>query len=90
MRRSALATAATVAVLAAASFVPGQANAMALSTPAGIQAAIDTTSLSQDVAYVCRPVRRCGPRGCWVRRACFWTGGGYGYRRGWRHGYRRW
>ncbi len=94
MRRSALAAAATLAVLAAASFAPSQANAMALSTPAGIQAAIDTTSLAQDVAYVCRPVRRCGPNGCWVRRSCFWTGGGYGYRRGgyrgYRHGYRRW
>lgn len=97
MRRIALATAATLAVLAAASFAPSQANAMAVSTPAGIQAAIDTTSLAQDVAYVCRPVRRCGPGGCWVRRSCFWTGGGYGYRRGYyrggygyRHGYRRW
>lgn len=67
---------------------------MAVSTPAGIQAAIDSTSLAQDVAYICRPVRRCGPGGCWVRRSCFWTGGGYGYRRGYyrgyRHGYRRW
>ena len=90
MRRTALATAATLAVLAVASFAPGQANAMAVSTPAGIQAAIDTTSLAQDVAYVCRPVRRCGPGGCWVRLSCFWTGGGYGYRRGYYRGYRRW
>jgi hypothetical protein len=90
MRRTVLATAATLTLLATAAFVPSQANAMALSTPAGIQAAIDTTSLAQDVAYVCRPVRRCGPGGCWVRRSCFWTGGGgYGWRRGWRHG-RRW
>ena len=93
MRRTALATAATLAVLAAASFVPSQANAMALSTPAGIQAAIDSTSLAQDVAYICRPVRRCGPGGCWVRRSCVWTGGGYGWRggygyRGGRYGYR--
>jgi hypothetical protein len=91
MRRTALATAATLAVLAAASFAPTQANAMTLSTPAGISAAIDTTSLAQDVAYICRPVRRCGPGGCWVRRSCFWSGGGgYGWRRGYRHGYRRW
>ena len=91
MRRTAIATAATLAVLAAASFAPSQANAMTLSTPAGIAAATDSTSLAQDVAYVCRPVRRCGPGGCWVRRACWWTGGGpyYGYRRPyWRH--RRW
>ncbi len=90
MRRTTLATAATLAVLAMASFAPSQANAMAISTPAGIQAAIDTTSLSQDVAYVCRPVRRCGPYGCVVRRSCFWTGGGgYGWRdRRWRRGHR--
>jgi len=89
MRQTILATAATLTVLATAAFVPSQANAMALSTPAAIQAAVDTTSLAQDVAYICRPVRRCGPAGCWVRRSCFWTGG-YGWRgRGWRHG-RRW
>lgn len=88
MRRTALAIAATLAVLTAACFAPSQANAMAVSTPAGIQAAIDTTSLTQDVAYVCRPVRRCGPNGCWVRRSCYWTGGGQGYRRGGYRGYR--
>jgi hypothetical protein len=86
MRRTILASAAALALMASATLVPGQAQAMALSTPAGIQAAIDSTSLSQDVAYVCRPVRRCGPNGCWVRRSCFWTGGGYGWRGrgGWR------
>ncbi len=88
MRPTAFATAATLAVLAAASFAPSQANAMALSTPAGIRAAVDSTSLAQDVAYVCRPVRRCGPGGCWVRRSCYWTGGyGYGYYRGYHRGY---
>lgn len=89
MRRTALATAAALAVLAVASFAPSQANAMAMSTPAGIAAAVDSTSLSQNVAYVCRPVRRCGPGGCWVRRSCFYTGGYYGggYRYGYRHHY---
>ncbi len=90
MRRIAIATAATLAVLATGALAPTPASAMSLSTPAGINAAIDTTSLAQDVAYICRPVRRCGPRGCWVRRACYWTGGGYGWRRGYRHGWRRW
>ncbi len=86
MRRTILASATTLALLAAATLLPGQAQAMALSTPAGIQAAIDSTSLSQDVAYVCRPVRRCGPNGCWVRRSCYYTSGhGWRGRNNWRH-----
>ena len=85
MRSLALAFATTAAILAGGALAP--AHAMAISTPAGIAAAVDTTSLAQDVAYICRPVRRCGPGGCWVRRSCFWTGGGYGWRRG--YGYRR-
>ena len=89
MRRIVLATAATLAVLAAAALAPGRAEAMTLSTPAGIQAAIDDTSLAQDVAYVCNRVWRCGPYGCGWRRACYWTGGG----RYWGHSHwhgRRW
>ena len=90
MRRTILATAATLALIAAGSLAPGRVEAMALSTPAGIQAAIDDTSLAQDVAYVCNRVWRCGPYGCGWRRACYWTGGyGYGWRgRHWRG--RRW
>ena len=88
MRRTILATAATLAVLAAGSLAPSRAEAMALSTPAGIQAAIDGTSLAQDVAYVCRRVWRCGPYGCGWRRYCYWTGphryyGHRYYRRHW-------
>jgi hypothetical protein len=76
MRRIALATAATLAILAAGSFVPNRAAAMTVTTPAGIGAALDGTNLAQDVAYVCRRVWRCGPYGCGWRRACWWTGGG--------------
>lgn len=92
MRRTILATAVTLAVIAAGSLAPGRAEAMALSTPAGIQAAIDDTSLAQDVAYVCNRVWRCGPYGCGWRRACYWTGGGpYWGHRHWRHRHwRRW
>ena len=92
MRRFVLATAATLSVLAAASLAPSSANAMAVSTPAGIRAAVDSTSLAQDVAYVCRRVWRCGPYGCGWRRACWWTGGGpyYGRRYYHRRYYRRW
>lgn len=91
MRRMTLALTATVAILAAGSLAPNATQAMTLSTPAGIAAAVDTTSLAQDVAYICNRVWRCGPYGCGWRRSCYWTGGwrGRGWRgRGWRG--RRW
>jgi hypothetical protein len=84
MRRIVLSTAATLAILAAGSLVPNRAEAMTVTTPAGIKAAIDDTSLVQDVA--CRRVWRCGPYGCGWRRVCwggrYYYGGGpysYGY-----------
>lgn len=91
MRRIVLATAATLALLAAGSLAPGRAEAMTISTPAGIAAAVDATGLAQDVAYVCRRVWRCGPYGCGWRRACWWTGGPRYYGPGpyWRHRYYR-
>lgn len=85
MRRTILAIAATLAVLAAGSLAPDRAEAMTVSTPAGIQAAINGTSLAQDVAYVCRRVWRCGPYGCGWRRYCYRTGP-HPY---WRHRYYR-
>ena len=87
MRRTTLAISTTLAVLAAGALLPSSANAMTISTPAAVAAAVDETSLAQDVAYVCNRFWRCGPYGCGWRRSCYWTGG-YGYRRGW--GYRRW
>ena len=76
MRRAILATAATLAILAAGSLVPNRAEAMTVTTPAGIQAAIKDSSLVQDVA--CRRVWRCGPYGrCAWRRVCW--GGPYYY-----------
>jgi hypothetical protein len=64
MRPTVLATAATLAVLTAATFAP--ANAMSLSAPAGVQAAIEDLSLTQDAAFVCRrewglPLAGAGP-----------------------------
>jgi len=74
MRRAILATAATLATLAAGSLVPNRADAMTVTTPAAIQAAIQDSSLIQDVA--CRLVWRCGPYGrCAWRRVC-WGGPG--------------
>ncbi len=103
MRRIILATAAALALLAAGSLAPGRAEAMTISTPAGIAAAVDANSLTQNVAYVCRRVWRCGPYGCGWRRVCYRTGPGYyyggpgyygpgPYYRGHRYyrGYRRW
>lgn len=74
MRRFILAAAATLAVLAGGLLASPKAEAMTVSTPAGIQAAVDHTSLAQDVAYVCRRVWRCGPYGCGWRRSCYNTG----------------
>ena len=96
MRRVVLATAATLAILAAGSFAPNRADAMTVTTPAGLQAVVDANTLLEDVA--CRLVRRCGPYGCGVRRVCWRTGpyyGGYGfygrpYGYGYYRPYRRW
>jgi hypothetical protein len=85
MRRILLAVAATLAIVSAASLTTNRAEAMALGTPSGLRAAIEETSLAQDVAYVCRRVWVCGYYGCGWRRSCFWRPGGYYYRP-----YRRW
>ena len=81
MRRIVLAAAATLALLVAGSFAPNRTEAMTVTTPSGLMAAIDGTNLAESIAYVCRRVWRCGPYGCGWRRACWWTGGGpyYGY-----------
>jgi len=90
MRRIMLSAAAALALLTAGAFLPGRAEAMTLAAPVGMQAAIGD-GLAQDVAYVCRPVWRCGYYGCGWRRACWWTGGYYyyGHHHYWRHRYWR-
>src|SRR5262249_56885583 len=62
MRRIVHATAATVAILTAGSLAPNRVGAMTVTMPTGLQAAIDTTTLLEDVAVVCRRV--CGVYGC--------------------------
>jgi hypothetical protein len=82
MRRLVIATAATLAIHAAGSFTPNRAEAMTVTTPTGLQAAIEGTTLLEDVAVACRRVWRCGPYGCGTRRVCRRTApyyGGYGY-----------
>lgn len=79
MRRFFLGLAAALTLMAAGSLAPDRAEAMTIPAPAGIQAAIDHTSLAQDVAYRCRRVWRCGPYGCGWRRVCVRSGPYYGY-----------
>lgn len=81
-------TAALIAGFAAAgSLMPGQANAMAISTPAAVQQAVNENGGTiEQVRYVCRRVRHCGYRGCYWRRACYHTPN-YGWHR--RHHWRR-
>ncbi len=73
MRRTILASTATLAILAAGCLASNRADAMTVAMPAGITNAIDGTNLAQDIAYVCRRVWRCGPWGCGWRRVCWWT-----------------
>lgn len=99
MHRIALTAAATLAILAAGSFASNRAEAMTVTTPAGLQAVVGGTTLLEDVAVRCRRVWRCNAYGCGWRRACwrtpyygyygspnygFYGGPYYGY------GYRRW
>jgi hypothetical protein len=88
MRKWILLAALTAGLFSLTSLSPNRAEAMAIGTPAGMAAAIDGSSLAQDVAYICRRVWRCGPYGCGWRRICGWRGGygwygGPGWRRGW-------
>jgi hypothetical protein len=85
MRRYIVAAATALTVATAGSFVPGQAEALPVSAPAALPSAVDSHGLVQDVAYVCRRVRTCGPYGCHWRRACYRTGPRY--RPYWRHRY---
>ncbi|MGB7776768.1 MAG: hypothetical protein WBL77_08680 [Pseudolabrys sp.] len=69
MRRIVLATAATLAILAAGSLASNRAEAMMATASSGLSAAVEDNNLLQDVQVACRRVWRCGPYGC--------AGGGY-------------
>ena len=78
--RNCLAAAAALVVVGIAS---PKAEAMTISAPAGLNAAIHEANPTQEVAYNCRRVWRCGSYGCGWRRACYWSPGqeyGYSYR----------
>lgn len=85
-------------IILAAVFLPGlftipNAQAMTASIPAGLALAIQQANPVDEIQYVCRRVRRCGPNGCFWRRVCGGYGGGYyrgyggGYYRGYGGGY---
>ena len=76
MRKILLSIAVASTIVAAASVAP--ASAMTVGTAFGIQAAIDDTSVVEDVAYVCRH------RYWSSRRVCWWRPGGFN------RPYRRW
>lgn len=57
---------------AAGSLVPSQANAMTISTPSAVQQALGEGTAIEQVRYVCRRVQRCGYRGCYWDRQCYW------------------
>ena len=97
MRRLVLSLAAATALVSAASLTP--ANAITIGTGAahGIQSAVQDGNLIEDVAYVCRHRYYRSGRVCWWRPGGYYGYGGgyygyrgYGYRGGYRRGWRRW
>ena len=60
-------------------------QAMTVPSPVGLAPAIQQANPLDEVQYVCRRVRRCGPNGCFWRRVC--SGYGEGYYRGYGGGY---
>lgn len=85
MLRLNLATTATLAVLAAGLLVPMRAEAMTAPVTTELQATLADANLTQNIAYICRRVWRCGRYGCGWRRVCWWAHR-HPY---WRYGYRR-
>jgi hypothetical protein len=70
MRRLLTTSVAAAGLFAAVSLVSGGAQAMTVTAPAGLTAALQEMKLAEDVAYYCRRVRRCGYGGCVWRRVC--------------------
>lgn len=90
MRRLVFAIFATLAILAVGALLPTRADAMTLTAPAGLSAAIPETSAIEDVRWRCHRWHRhhhwrrhCGWRrwGWWGPR---WWGWGWHHRH-WRH-----
>lgn len=58
-------------------FVASSAQAIMAPVPIGLRVVIDNLNPTENIAYVCSLVRRCGPLGC-EQRQCWETGSGYG------------
>jgi hypothetical protein len=78
MRRLIVTSIVLAVISLAGLLVIASAQAMTAPIPIGLAGVIDKASSVEDVAYVCRRVRRCGPNGCVWRRECRNTGPGYG------------
>lgn len=78
---------AAAVTLAAASLMPGSANAMTAASPAQLGTAADA-GLAQPAAYVCR-IHPWGRRCFWRPGPYYGAYGAYGWYRpwGWRHGW---
>ncbi len=80
MRKWILLASLMAATFSMASLNANRAVALTIGNPACLSVAAGEANLIQDVAYVCRRVRRCGPYGhCAWRRSCWWTEPGWGY-----------
>jgi hypothetical protein len=75
MHKSALTTAATVAILAGAIMLATRADAVTVAVPSGLRAAAATTDMSRSVQYYCG--WGCDP--CWGNGGYGGGYGGYGY-----------
>ena len=73
MRRILLSLTTASAIVSAAAFT-APASAMTVGTAPGMQAALDETSVLDQVVYVCRH------RYYTSRRVCWWRPGGYSWR----------
>ncbi|HEY6023811.1 MAG TPA: hypothetical protein VIV34_06495 [Pseudolabrys sp.] len=78
MRRIFVASVVLAVISLAGVLATTTARSMTAPVAAGLAPAIDQANPVEDVAYVCRRVRRCGPYGCGWRRECWETGPGYG------------
>jgi hypothetical protein len=66
-----------LAIALAVFFVMPSAPPMAAPASVGLRAAVDKSGATENVAFVCSLVRRCGPYGC-EKRQCWETGYGFG------------
>jgi hypothetical protein len=77
MRRLMVTSIILAVVFLSGRFTIPSAQAMTAPNPVGLAPAIQQANPVDEVQYVCRRVRRCGPNGCFWRRVCRGYGEGY-------------